>query len=239
MAQFVPGYRSMLATASSIVSDSRSVMRGLPRTARKRTRLMPTPWVASNELCARPLQPTEGPLRLLFAGDLTTENGIDLVLETVAPLVNAGKVTLDIVGDGPLAGWLHHTVIRDGLDGVRLHIDELSRAEMPKWHDRSDLLVAVGSLCWTHQRLPIPLILQLSDERYTSRVCQLETRLDALADADYDEPHARRIGKRLRKYRKELTAFLWEKNLEGTNNTAGESKGSGVFVGRIKDSRPF
>ena len=61
---------------------------------------------------------------------------------------------------------------------------------------------------------------QMSDEHYTSRVCRLETRLDQLADADYDEPHAKRIGKRMRKFRKELTAFLWEKDLEGTNNTA-------------------
>jgi len=61
---------------------------------------------------------------------------------------------------------------------------------------------------------------QLSDERYTLRVCQLEDRLDQLADADHDEPNAQRIGKRMRKFRKELTAFLLEENLQGTNNTA-------------------
>ena len=74
---------------------------------------------------------------------------------------------------------------------------------------------------------------QMSDERYTSRVCRLETRLDAPADADYDEPHARRIGKRLRKYRKELTAFLWEKNLEGTNNTAERAIRPAVVARKI------
>jgi transposase len=60
----------------------------------------------------------------------------------------------------------------------------------------------------------------MGDERYTSRVCALEGRLDRLADADYDEPHAKRIGKRMRKFKKELTAFLREKDLEGTNNAA-------------------
>jgi hypothetical protein len=60
----------------------------------------------------------------------------------------------------------------------------------------------------------------LSDERYTLRVCRLEDRLDQLADADYDEPNAKRIGKRMRKFKKELTAFLLDKNLEGTNNIA-------------------
>ena len=61
---------------------------------------------------------------------------------------------------------------------------------------------------------------EMGDERYTSLVCKLEARLDRLADAGYDEPHARRIGKRLRKFRKELTAFLHDKDLEGTNNAA-------------------
>ena len=61
---------------------------------------------------------------------------------------------------------------------------------------------------------------EISDEDYTSRVRALEGRLDQRADADYDEPHAKRIGKRLRKFKKELTAFLWEKDLEGTNNAA-------------------
>lgn len=61
---------------------------------------------------------------------------------------------------------------------------------------------------------------QLGDEQYTSRVCRLETRLDQLTDADHQEPQARRIGKRMRKFRKELTAFLREKELQGTNNIA-------------------
>ena len=143
-AQFMPGYRSMFATAGSILADSRAVMRRLPRTARRRSRLMPTPWVDSNEIVGRRMKPSNGPLRLLFAGNLTIENGIDLVLEAVAPLINAGKVTLDVVGNGQLAGWLHDTVIRDGLDGVRLHADEVSRQQMTGWYDRSDLLVAVG-----------------------------------------------------------------------------------------------
>jgi hypothetical protein len=61
---------------------------------------------------------------------------------------------------------------------------------------------------------------EMGDERYTSRVRALEGRLDQLAQADHDEPHAIRIGKRMRKFKKELTAFLWEKDLEGTNNAA-------------------
>jgi transposase len=61
---------------------------------------------------------------------------------------------------------------------------------------------------------------EMSDEQYTARVCAVEDRLDQLANIDYDEPQARRIGKRMRKFKNELTAFLWDEHLEGTNNAA-------------------
>ena len=77
---------------------------------------------------------------------------------------------------------------------------------------------------------------ELGDESYTSRVRALESRLDALvaahagpagkgskaadAKAADVEPNARRLARRMRKHRKELTAFLWDKDLEGTNNLA-------------------
>jgi transposase len=61
---------------------------------------------------------------------------------------------------------------------------------------------------------------QIDDKIYASRVRRLKLRLDQLADADYDEPNAKRIGKRMRKFKTELTAFLLEKDLDGTNNAA-------------------
>lgn len=61
---------------------------------------------------------------------------------------------------------------------------------------------------------------EMDRTHYTQRVRKLEGRLEQLAKADYDEPHARRIGKRLAKFQKELTAFLWDKDLDGTNNAA-------------------
>jgi transposase len=60
----------------------------------------------------------------------------------------------------------------------------------------------------------------LGDERYFGRVNRLEKRLEELASADYAEANAKRIGKRMRKHHKELTAFLREKALDGTNNAA-------------------
>jgi transposase len=74
---------------------------------------------------------------------------------------------------------------------------------------------------------------QMGDEKYTSRACRLETRLDQLADASYEEPNERRIAKRMGKYRKELTAFLWEKELDGTNNAAERALRPAVVARKI------
>lgn len=74
---------------------------------------------------------------------------------------------------------------------------------------------------------------QMSDQRYTSAVCRLETRLEELASGDYAEPNEKRIAKRMSKHRKELTAFLWEKELDGTNNAAERALRPAVVARKI------
>jgi transposase len=85
---------------------------------------------------------------------------------------------------------------------------------------------AKSNFCRKSKRLIKEMLLlkgrwgQIDDKIYASRVQRLVTRLDQLADADYGEADAKRIGKRLRKFKTELTAFLLEKELDGTNNAA-------------------
>ncbi len=74
---------------------------------------------------------------------------------------------------------------------------------------------------------------KLSDEQYIPRIGRLEARLEALATAQHDEPNAKRIAKRMHKYQKELTAFLWEKDLDGTNNAAERAIRPAVVARKI------
>jgi hypothetical protein len=74
---------------------------------------------------------------------------------------------------------------------------------------------------------------ELGDECYTRRACRIEDRLDQLARAEYDEPHAARLAKRLRKHRAELTRFLWDKDLGGTNNAAERALRPAVVMRKI------
>jgi transposase len=92
---------------------------------------------------------------------------------------------------------------------------------------------------------------ELDDRRYTARACRLEDRLDQLlrsaeaggASPDRagaaagagagDEPNAARIARRMRRYRRELTTFLWDEHLDGTNNAAERALRPAVVARKI------
>jgi transposase-like protein len=74
---------------------------------------------------------------------------------------------------------------------------------------------------------------QLDDNTYTTRACALEDKLDRLLQNSYDEPNAKRLAKRMRKYRKELMAFLWDKDVPGTNNAAERALRPAVVARKI------
>jgi transposase len=71
------------------------------------------------------------------------------------------------------------------------------------------------------------------DECYTRRACRVEDRLDQLARGQYDEPHANRLARRLLKHRAELTRFLWDRELDGTNNAAERALRPAVVMRKI------
>ena len=73
----------------------------------------------------------------------------------------------------------------------------------------------------------------LGDATYTRRARRLEGRLDRLAKGAYDEPHAARLARRLLKHRAELTRFLWERGLDGTNNAAERALRPAVVMRKI------
>ena len=98
---------------------------------------------------------------------------------------------------------------------------------------------AAGELCARGKRLIRDLLRlkskwdELDDNRYTSRACRLETRLDQLLAANYGEANERRIATRMRRHRGELTAFLWDRHLDGTNNAAERALRPAVVARKI------
>lgn len=73
----------------------------------------------------------------------------------------------------------------------------------------------------------------LDDNRYELCASRLEDRLDGLAHAEWDHPDAKRLGVRLTRHRTELTRFLWDEELDGTNNAAERALRPAVVMRKI------
>ena len=73
--------------------------------------------------------------------------------------------------------------------------------------------------------------LQTAD--YQRQGKRLEERMKELANATWDEPHAVRIAKRLKRHEKELTVFLWEDGVEASNNAAERALRPAVVMRKI------
>ena len=73
--------------------------------------------------------PAASPLHVAFLGRLVPYKGADMLLESAAPLLRAGKMTLEIIGDGPQLPELQAIVAREKLG---------STVQFPGWvaHDQ-------------------------------------------------------------------------------------------------------
>lgn len=74
---------------------------------------------------------------------------------------------------------------------------------------------------------------ELDNAKYEMKASRLEDRLDALIKMEHQQTDARRLCKRLVRYRSELTRFLWDEKLEGTNNAAERALRPAVVMRKI------
>lgn len=74
---------------------------------------------------------------------------------------------------------------------------------------------------------------ELDQFSYEIKASRLENRLDAIVQIKPEHADARRLCKRLRRYRSELTRFLWDQKLDGTNNAAERALRPAVVLRKI------
>jgi colanic acid biosynthesis glycosyl transferase WcaI len=83
------------------------------------------PWVLPPELATRRSEAsprTDGAeLRMLYAGNLGRFQNIPRIAEVMAHFDNDPRLSLDIVGDGPLEPWLKQFAAANGLRNIRFH----------------------------------------------------------------------------------------------------------------------
>lgn len=106
--RLVPGYAALRKHAAALVVGSQDTAKQMPKWCRERLIYVPENAIDPDRF---PLEagPKAGdstivgerPLRVAFVGRLVPYKGGDMLIEASAPLIRAGKVTIDLIGDGP------------------------------------------------------------------------------------------------------------------------------------------
>jgi len=119
--KLLPFYRSSRRAAAAIVIGSRDTWQQMPAAYHDRCVYVPENAVDPARFSRQVEGPVRSPLRVAFVGRLVPYKGADMLLEAAAPLVRAGQVVIDIIGDGEQMGLLRRIVADEKLaEGVNL-----------------------------------------------------------------------------------------------------------------------
>jgi alpha-maltose-1-phosphate synthase len=113
--RLLPGYRSMRDSAAAIIVGSRATWQQLGDRWGSKAIYIPENGVHAERFLGDGLRPTGGPLRVIFAGRLVPYKGADMLVEACARSIKAGKLRLEIVGDGPQRPALERAVAEQQL----------------------------------------------------------------------------------------------------------------------------
>jgi glycosyltransferase involved in cell wall biosynthesis len=119
--RLLPGYHETRRSASAIFLASREGFRQMPSSHRSKCFYLPENAIDPTRFTRRRTRRAEKPVRAVFLGRLVPYKGADMLLTAAAPLVRAGALTVDVVGDGPQMPELRAMVERERIaHGVRL-----------------------------------------------------------------------------------------------------------------------
>lgn len=123
-----PGRRRMLNACSAILYASRFTRRDIPDSLADRCIYLPENAIDPARFF-RQAAPEPGTLKACFIGRFVPLKGLSMLIEAARPLLEAGKMELHLVGDGPLTpalkaqaqglpaitfhGWLKHEEVQD------------------------------------------------------------------------------------------------------------------------------
>lgn len=118
--KLLPGRRATLQ-ADAIIVGSRHTQSEIPDTAQARTIFMPENGIDPARFSIS-AQHDQGKLRACFVGRMVPYKGPDMALQAAMPLLRAGLMSLDFVGDGPMLEGLRKDALEGGVaDAVKFH----------------------------------------------------------------------------------------------------------------------
>ena len=116
--KLLPGYHATRQHAAAILIGSRDTWRQMPRSYRRKCFYIPENAIDPARFQKRRCRTAAVPIRAVFIGRLVPYKGADMLLEAATPLLREGRMTLDVVGDGPQMHHLRETVSREQLNGA-------------------------------------------------------------------------------------------------------------------------
>jgi glycosyltransferase involved in cell wall biosynthesis len=120
--KMLPGRKSTLAAASVIIAGSRHTLGEMPAACRSRAVYLPENGIDPMRFNRIAEQCGQGPLRACFIGRMVPYKGPDMLIEAALPLLKAGTMRLDMIGDGPMLPDLKTMVERHAVgDRVIFH----------------------------------------------------------------------------------------------------------------------
>jgi glycosyltransferase involved in cell wall biosynthesis len=115
--KLLPGHNSTRRDAAAILVASRDTLEQMPRAARERCFYLPENAIDPARFPAPTARAYARPLRAAFVGRLVPYKGADMLIEAAAPLVRAGKLVVDVIGDGPERARLEALAAREAPAG--------------------------------------------------------------------------------------------------------------------------
>ena len=115
--KLMPGRRRMLDSAAAIIVGSKHTQSEIPAAYQDKTIWLPENAIDPDTFTTTRVGSDGGPMRAAFVGRLVPYKGPDMLIEAAQDLLRGGRMTLDIVGDGPMRDALVAQVAREGLNG--------------------------------------------------------------------------------------------------------------------------
>ncbi len=100
--KLAPGRGAMFRATSAVIVGSRHTGTEVPAAHQDKTIYIPENAIDPARFNKVAPQDVSGPLRGCFIGRLVPYKGPDMLLEGAAPLMQQGRLVLDIIGDGPM-----------------------------------------------------------------------------------------------------------------------------------------
>jgi glycosyltransferase involved in cell wall biosynthesis len=133
--KLLPGVHATRRHAAAILIAARTVWREMPERFRPKCVYLPENAIDVARFPRQEPPSPRSPVGVAFVGRFVPLKGVDMLLEAAAPLVRAGRLTLDLIGDGP------------ELPRLRQLADDLKIAggtAFPGWVDHSQMAGRLG-----------------------------------------------------------------------------------------------